>query len=238
MRRIGASEYCPFCERSYRFRSFGRPPRARALCPGCRSLERHRLLWLWLTRTGVLSTVKSILHFAPEPFMASPLSRLPGVTYISADSEASDYAVPGQYKMDITDIRFPDESFDLIIASHILEHVPDDRKAMRELRRVVTASGIAVLLVPYDANLADTYEDWTITAPEERERAFGQHDHVRMYAYQDYMRRLRECGWDVHDDRFVDSFAAGERQRYALPGLGIGSDHGSIFVCRRGIPPV
>jgi SAM-dependent methyltransferase len=232
VRRIGATEYCPLCDSAFRFRPFGNPSRLKAQCPGCGSLERHRLLWLWLQQSGVLQRGGRILHFAPEICLARRFLSLAGIEYLSADACITHYAVPGIREMDITDIALPDANFDLVIASHILEHVPDDRRAMREVRRVLKPGGTALLLVPFE-DRADTYEDWSITTPEGRAAAFGQHDHVRIYGYDDYLSRLRQSGWNVAIDPFIDTIPEHVRRNYGLPNPD-GRDrwNSTIFVCR------
>ena len=109
--------------------------------------------------------------------------------------------------MDITDIPFEKDTFDFILCNHVLEHVPDDKLAMSELYRVMKKGGNGIFQVPIDYGRATTYEDWTITTPEERKKAFGQHDHVRWYG-QDYKLRLHEAGFSVHEDDFVKKFSS------------------------------
>jgi SAM-dependent methyltransferase len=231
VRRIGASEYCPLCDSAFRFRAFGNPARLKAYCPGCGSLERHRLTWLWLQQAGLLKAGR-VLHFAPEQCLAQKFLATPGIEYIPVDLSAEHFNIPGIRNMDITDTRLPDGAIDVVIASHILEHVPDDRRAMRELKRVLKPGGTALLLVPF-ADRPDTYEDWSITTPEGREAAFGQHDHVRLYGYDDYLARLRDSGWAVTVDPFIDSFPEATRRHYGLPDpQGHARWNSTIFVCR------
>ena len=128
-------------------------------------------------------------------------------------------------KMDITDIQYPDASFDVIVCYHVLEHVPDDRLAMREMRRVLKPGGWAILQSPLRVELEKTYEDFSITAPEERERAFGQRDHVRLYG-RDYEQRLQESGWIVERDNFARRMDAAKRARYSVD-----ADE-DIYLCR------
>jgi len=185
--------FCPICGKASYFSPFGDPPRAKARCIFCGSLERHRLLWLFLkNRTPLFDkTNKKMLHVAAEKCFAGRFKGMLGKSYLTADlSEPS-----AMVKMDITDIRYPDESFDVIMCNHVLEHVVDDAKAMREFHRVLKKSGWAILLVPI-ANMDKTYEDSSITGDSEREKAFGQHDHVRRYG-RDYTDRLRSAGFNV-----------------------------------------
>jgi len=133
---------------------------------------------------------KTMLHFAPERAFQGKLRHIPNLTYVSADLLVGRADVA----LDITQLPFRDDAFAIIYCSHVLEHVPDDRKAMRELHRVLHPAGWAVLQVPITAER--TYEDPSITDPKERERVFGQHDHVRRYG-PDYVDRLEEAGFKV-----------------------------------------
>jgi len=190
----GTSRHCPICQSSVRrFLPFGVKPRQDARCPLCGSLERHRLLWLFLRQYTDLfdGSAKRMLHFAPE--MEKWFKTIPGLEYLSAD------LVEGRamLRMDITDIRYPDNSFEVLLCSHVLEHVPDDRKAMLEIARVLKPEGWAVIIVPIRAD--PTFEDPSVSDPAERERLFGQRDHVRIYG-QDFEERLKETGlrvWNV-----------------------------------------
>jgi SAM-dependent methyltransferase len=186
---------CPCCGWTGTvFEPFGRRPRPNALCPGCGSLERHRLLLLYLQReTTLLSTPSRLLHVAPEAPLRGVLGALPHIEYITTDLERQDVSV----RMDVMDMLFRDEVFDVVICSHVLEHVSDDRAALRELRRVLRPSGVAFVLVPILGTPSGrTYEDPRVISPAERERLFGQHDHVRRYA-DDFPDRVRVAGLDV-----------------------------------------
>ena len=163
------------------------------LCPLCRSLNRTRLLYLFLSnQTDLFQRPRKILHFAPEPMLEVPLRKVSGADYITADL----YAPQVMVKVDITNIQFRDNTFDAIICCHVLEHIPDDQKAMTELLRVLKPGGWAVLQVPISLTLEKTYEDFSITSERERELAFGQSDHVRIYA-GDYQDRLQQAGFKV-----------------------------------------
>jgi SAM-dependent methyltransferase len=171
-------------------------------------------VWLYLARRTNLfdGRPKRVLHVAPERCFEGPLRQRLGAGYLTAD--LLDPRVMEQ--MDITDIQHPDESFDVIYCSHVLEHVPDDRRAMRELRRVLKKDGWAVLLVPITAER--TIEDLTVTDPAERERLFGQHDHVRRYG-PDYADRLREAGFDVAVTEVSDLLGGRDLIRVGLTGV-------------------
>jgi SAM-dependent methyltransferase len=167
--------------------------REHALCPVCGSKDRDRLLYLFLSRkTDVFDAPKRLLHVAPEPRVAAILSGQTNLDYLTADLHSDKVML----KMDITDIRLPDRSFDAIICNHVLEHVVDDRKAMSELFRILKPGGWAILQVPMSPSLEHTYEDASKTTPEAREEAFGQWDHVRIYA-KDYEQRLTQAGFTV-----------------------------------------
>lgn len=185
--------YCPVCRRpAKKFLSRGLIPRPDAQCPYCGALERHRLDWVFFhTKTNLFDgKPKTMLHFAPERAFQGKLRHIPNLTYVSADLLVGRADVA----LDITQLPFRDDAFAIIYCSHVLEHVPDDRKAMRELHRVLHPAGWAVLQVPITAER--TYEDPSITDPKERERVFGQHDHVRRYG-PDYVDRLEEAGFKV-----------------------------------------
>jgi SAM-dependent methyltransferase len=182
----GNDAYCPCCrswERS--FRDYVMPDRA---CRVCGSLERHRLVsLLYDLRPELLLPGADVLNIAPDPMLAARVSRSAG-RYVAGDLEGEF----GPTRLDVLDLQFPDASFDVVICNHVLEHIPDDRQAMREIRRVLRPNGWSMLLVP-DVRDPTTDEDLTITDPGERLRRYGQRDHVRRYGW-DYLERLRECG--------------------------------------------
>jgi SAM-dependent methyltransferase len=174
------------------FLPFGRIRRENARCPACGALERHRLLALLFDRRpALLAGVRSILHLAPEPPLTRRLAR-PGVVYVKADLMASGVSV----HLDLTRLPFADRTFDGVLCNHVLEHVPDDRRALAELRRILQPGGWAILQSPVDHRLERTLEDPAVTDPAERERLYGQRDHVRQYG-RDYGARLREAGFLV-----------------------------------------
>jgi SAM-dependent methyltransferase len=167
-------------------------------CPICYANQRSRLLAAYLTEHLDIQDGWDVLHVAPELALYRYVFESKTVNYYPADLYPEKYKhVPGVRKVDINAIPFRSGTFDLILCNHVLEHVPDDRQAMRELRRVLRAGGTAVLQVPLSTKLPNTVEDPSITDPTERERRFGQFDHVRIYAENDYLRRLREAGFRV-----------------------------------------
>jgi len=220
-RHRGDAVTCPVCERSFdAFKDDWN--RHNALCWRCGSHERHRAQWLLLQRRPeLLDGARSLLHFAPEWCIRRRLQALPDLRYVTADLEPTGVDL----KLDVTDLDLADDSFDAVLCSHVLEHVPDDGAAMRELRRVTAPGGFCLVMVPLALDREHTYEDPAITAPEERERAFLQHDHVRLYA-RDIEDRLRSAGFDVEVVDMHAELGAEQAARYRL----LASD--LAFLCR------
>lgn len=203
---------CPCCSyEAESFLPFGLITRENAQCPSCKALERHRLYYLYLKTVIDESKPMKAIHFAPEKSITKQLQSYSNIEYLSVDINPK----RAMKEEDITNISFADNSFDLIFCSHVLEHIVDDRKAMRELYRILKPNGFAILQVPLKKGLDKTYEDFSITDPKEREIAFGLHDHVRRYG-QDYKDRLLESGFTVRLDKFFDTFTAEEIERYSL----------------------
>jgi SAM-dependent methyltransferase len=207
---VGVNHECPICNsRLLLFKRMGTRPSAR--CPVCGSLERHRLIWLYCrTKTDLFDErPKRLLHVAPEPCLTRELRRIGALEYVGADLEGHHANV----RMDVTAIEFGDASFDVILCNHVLEHVPDDTKAMRELLRVLKPGGWAIMQVPIRG--AITQEDPAVTSAVERTRLYGQHDHVRQYG-RDYAERLRAAGFLVEVDPFAAGLTQEQRKRYGL----------------------
>jgi SAM-dependent methyltransferase len=191
----GSQRYCPACgSHSRRFGTYGSPPRPDARCLICNSSERERAQVLTL-QSEVLPKLRAkphlrVLHIAPEPGVARVLRSIPGVSYMSGDF------APGRAMavMDLTALPLSDGAADLIFVSHVLEHIPDDRRAISELFRVLSPGGIAFVEVP--VLRLKTFEDPRVERPEERLRVFGQTDHVRICGL-DYGDRLRNVGFEV-----------------------------------------
>ncbi|MEO6231191.1 MAG: class I SAM-dependent methyltransferase [Ferruginibacter sp.] len=184
-----------------------------------------------LHKTNLFTTDKKqrLLHVAPEEIFYRKFSQSNNIDYVPCakfGDEYPDLYPAGTINIDITAIDLPDDNFDVIYCSHVLEHIPDDAKAMQELRRVLKPGGWAMLQVPLDISRATTYEDFTITKPEERELAFGQNDHVRVYG-NDYKLRLEAAGFIVNQIKYTESFTANELFRY---GFLKGED---IFICTK-----
>jgi len=205
----GDDHECSLCgARLSRFLQLHRP--CFRWCPVCRSLQRHRFSWLLLQRQLFSTRLPGdVLHFAPEESLANAFRRLPHIRYATTDL----YAPGVTLRADIVRLPHRDAVFDLIYCSHVLEHIPDDRAAMRELRRVLRVGGIAVILTPLWTR--PTFEDPGVTDPFERERLFGQHDHVRWYGL-DIVERLSGAGFSVCTVRAGDIANAAEIERYGL----------------------
>jgi len=186
--------------------------RENVLAPGTLSLERHRLFWLYLkNETTFFSDPLRVLHFAPEQAFVQKFKKQKNLTYTTTDLNSPIADV----KADICDLPFKDNSFDFIICNHVLEHIPDDTKAMQELYRVLAPSGTAIVQVPYDAKREITFEDNTITDQSERTRIFGQYDHLRVYG-MDYFKKLSSIGFDVNALDYTSGISSDDIERYRL----------------------
>ena len=185
--------------------------RQNVLSPSTLSLERHRLLWLYLTNeTNFFTSKKKVLHMAPEQCFLSRFKKL-NHEYITADLDSPIADV----KADIVNLPFNDNSFDVIFCNHVLEHIQDDTKAMKELFRVMKKGGMGVFQVPQDLNRDITFEDNSITDPKERAKIFGQYDHVRVYG-RDYFDKLRSVGFKVEEVNYSQKVSSELSSRYRL----------------------
>ena len=206
---------CPVCKHSFRkFLPYGSDVayRQNALCPYCLSLERHRLLWLFLNhKTDFFKTHLRVLHIAPEQCFHGRFKRSRNIDYVTGDLESP----LAEHHFDLHDIPFAEGEFDVVLCNHVLEHVEDDRRCMREMYRVLKRGGWAIMQVPIDYSRAETYEDATIVDPAEREKHFWQKDHVRLYG-RDYPDRLAEAGFKVQPDDFVKTIDPEKRERFRL----------------------
>lgn len=193
---LGKKVQCPVCKHTYRkFLPYGRlsASRPNALCPGCLSLERHRMIWYYIKHnTSFFSQSQSMLHIAPEYPFISRFKQLSHLKYITGDLESP----LADVKLDVLEIPFENEAFDIVFCNHVLEHIPDDAKAMQEIYRILKPKGWAILQVPLKPGLEVTDEDFSITSPRDREKRFGQKDHVRWYGL-DYKNRLEKVGFKV-----------------------------------------
>ncbi len=211
----GNTVTCPVCSKSYKkFLPYGRiKPRENALCPNCLSLERHRLMWLYLKeRTPFFNSNLHVLHIAPEACFIKRFEKIHGDQYVTADIESP----LAKVKMDIHQIPFDANTFDVVLCNHVLEHVNDDIKAMNEINRVLKPGGFAILQVPFFNPVTDvTFEDSTITDKREREKIFGQDDHVRKYG-RDYPQRIKRAGLDPIEDPYVNDLQETIRKKFGL----------------------
>lgn len=185
--------------------------RPNVLAPGTLSLERHRLMWLYLQEeTDFFSSQKKVLHMAPEQCFLKLFKKLKH-DYITADL----YSPIADVKADITNLPFEDNSFNVIFCNHVLEHITDDTKAMHELYRVMKPGGFGIFQIPQDLNRAKTFEDDSITDPKERARIFGQYDHVRVYG-RDYFDKLRSIGFTVKEVDYTKKISPQLTEKYRL----------------------
>ncbi|RAJ14627.1 class I SAM-dependent methyltransferase [Olleya aquimaris] len=186
--------------------------RNNVLSPSTLSLERHRLLWLYLkNETDFFSAEKKVLHFAPEQCFLKRFRALNNLDYTTTDllSPIADV------KADICNLPFEDNSYDIILCNHVLEHIPDDTKAMQELFRVMKPGGFGVFQIPQDLNRETTFEDNSITDKKERAKIFGQYDHVRIYG-RDYFDKLRSIGFKVEEVDYTAQLSAEAIEQYCL----------------------
>lgn len=226
----GDAVNCTICDSSYLvFGAFGLEKRNNAECHNCGSLEHHRLIWKYIQDKQLLDRPVSILHFAPEKVFYDIFSVAPNVEYYPCDLMPELYDHKGKTKVikaDITQIPFEDNRFDFVLCNHVLEHIPDDHLAMTELRRVMKPDGFGIFQVPIDYNRAETYEDFSITTPEGRLEAFGQHDHVRCYGCN-YKKRLSKAGFDALEDNYVTTFSKSDQFKYGFV------DTEMIYLCKK-----
>jgi SAM-dependent methyltransferase len=201
----GDNYYCPICESKLRkFKSKS--------CPKCGAGIRHRTLWLFLLRkTDFFKRKLNVLHFAPEHCFYKKMKKQPNIKYLTADLGSPRAMV----EIDMTNIKYPDNSFEVIISSHVLEHVDDDLKAMKELYRVQSGDGWSIHLAPIDYSRNDTYEDPLIKSPDERRKIYGHYDHKRIYG-MDYKKRLESSGFKVAVFKTVDFCDENEIVRMGL----------------------
>ena len=190
--RGSATRHCPICGYEGRFQAYGLPPRFDARCPHCASLERHRLLFLGDKDMNLFERQADVLHFAPEPavtgFVANKVK-----SYRSADLRPGEADVA----LNIEDIALPDSSVDVVIASHVLEHV-NDKLALQEMRRILRRDGRAIIMIPIVEGWESTYENAAVVTERDRVLHFGQHDHVRSYG-RDVRDRIRAAGFDLEE---------------------------------------
>ncbi len=188
--------------------------RKNALSPSTLSLERHRLMWLFLkNETSFFTSSKKIkiLHIAPEQCFLKIFKKQKNLDYITSDLESPIADV----KADICNLPFKNDSFDVVFCNHVLEHIPDDKKAMQELFRVLKKGGFGVFQIPQDMSRENTFEDASITDKKERTKIFGQYDHVRVYG-RDYFNKLRSVGFKVDEVDYTQRITTKELERFCL----------------------
>ena len=204
----------PIDGKSYRkFLSYGyQIQRDNVLAPGTLSLERHRLLWLYLNHnSNFFKNSKKVLHVAPEQCFYPLFKKQQNLDYTTTDL----FSPLADVKADICDLPFKDNSYDVIFCNHVLEHIVNDVKAMSELYRVLKPGGWGIFQIPQDVKRQKTYEDFSITNPEERSLHFGQYDHVRIYGL-DYFERLSKIVFNVEKFKVTNHFSEEEIKKFSL----------------------
>ncbi len=197
--------------------------RNNVLSPSTYSLERHRLLWLYLkNETSFFKAKLKVLHFAPESALMNQFKKLKNISYDTIDLNSP----IADIKADICDLPFLDNSYDLILCNHVLEHIVDDNKAIRELYRVLKKNGIGIFQVPIDYNRDTTFEDFSVTNKKDRNKLFGQYDHVRIYGL-DFFDRLQKAGFSVEKCEYTSKLSKEDIIKFCLPKKEI------IPICRK-----
>ncbi|MDD7915832.1 class I SAM-dependent methyltransferase [Polaribacter ponticola] len=188
--------------------------RENALSPSTLSLERHRLMWLFLKdETSFFTSKKELktLHIAPEQCFLDLFRNQKNLDYTTSDLESPIADV----KADICNLPFEDNTFNVVFCNHVLEHITDDTKAMQELFRVMKKGGFGIFQIPQDLSRDVTFEDNTITDKKERAKIFGQYDHVRVYG-RDYFNKLRSIGFKVDEIDYTKKIAPEKLERFCL----------------------
>ena len=228
---LGNKVECPVCGKHYRkFLPYGYvKSRENALCPNCLSLERHRLLWLYLKEeTNIFTDELSFLHIAPELCFMGYFSKQKNLKYTKADLE-SPWA---DIHLNVEDMPLDTSSYDIVMANHILEHVENLDKALNEIYRVLKPGGYAILLSPINPERNTTYENDRITDPIEREIHFGQKDHLREFGL-DYAKVLKRDGVEIIEDRFIETLSKEDVYRYAIANPNDITIENYIFVAKK-----
>ena len=208
---------CPVCLQTVTFVPAGEvTSRPLGGCPYCGSMERHRLLYLYLRqKTNLFRDQLSVLHFSPERGLAGVFAAQKNLTYATSWYEPDR---PADYHLDLTKLALPDNSWDVLIAYHVLEHIPDDRSAMREMYRVLKPGGWAVVQSP-TREQPDTDEDASVVSEADRVKRFGKSDHVRYYGWKDFGDRLTQAGFEVTIERFGEELTDGAIREFGIdPG--------------------
>jgi SAM-dependent methyltransferase len=212
----GNKVHCVCCGSNFKeFARFGGNKRRNAWCPKCESLERHRLLWMYLEKqTDIYSKPLKVLHIAPELSFFYKFKKYANIDYHPADIFPNLFP-KGTIYFDLLHNDAPDNTYDAIICNHVFQYIADDKKAMQEVYRIMKPGGWGILQVPLDKTKEVTYEDATITDPIEREKAFGLKEHVRFYG-MDYGTKLKAAGFDVFIDDYTSAFSDDEIFKYGF----------------------
>ena len=210
----GPGVYCPIADKS--FKSFIRM-QDDLLTPTNGARSRQRLVWLYLkNEIDILNKEARVLHVAPEISYQDILSKQKNLSYFPGDKMVAGYSNQGGVQnIDLTKLEFEDNSFDLVICNHVLEHIPDDKAAMSEIYRVLKPGGKGVITVPIKEDLENTYENDEITTPQDRVKHFGQWDHVRWYG-MDIKKRFEDAGFEVELKKYGENFSEEDFQKYGL----------------------
>ncbi len=211
----GKKVNCNICNHNYRkFLPYGRRARSNALCPNCLALERHRLMWSFLqSQTNFFDGSLRILHIAPELCFIKRFEALYGDSYITADIESP----LAKVKLDVLNMPFDENEFDVVFCNHVMEHVANDFKAMSEIKRVLKPGGWGIVQIPLYHPLAETtFEDPKIISPADREKAYGQRDHVRLYG-KDYIKRLQSVGLEANEIWITNELTEDTIKKHAFP---------------------
>ena len=186
--------------------------RENVLSPSTLSLERHRLFWLYLkNETDFFTAQKKVLHFAPEQAFYKRFKQMSNLDYVTTDLNSP----LAEVKADICNLPFDDNTFDVVFCNHVLEHIPNDMKAMQELYRVMKVGGMGIFQIPQDLTREKTFEDNSITDKKERQKIFGQYDHVRIYG-RDYFDKLRSIGFKVEEVDYTATLSETDIDKYRL----------------------
>lgn len=211
----GNNVTCNICNHSYAsFLPY--LDRANALCPNCGSLERVRLVYYFIQQLQLINNNTKLLHVAPEKCLFDIFSKQLDSNYTAVDKFEDVYDYPdGTVEMDITSIPMADETMNMVICIHVLEHIQEDRKAISEIYRVLKKGGVAILQVPYDKERTDTYEDASIVSREDRRKHFGQFDHVRIYG-TDFINRFTAPGFTIEHKDFAEHISKDIKDKHVF----------------------
>ncbi|TCP70690.1 class I SAM-dependent methyltransferase [Baia soyae] len=186
------------------------------ICSICMAMDRERLyVWFIERETDLLRANVSVLHIDPEreKHVKNRMSTCANLHYVCGDSKPLD---PWTKGLDATNLYFGDQAFDVVLCSHILENIPDDRKAMREFYRVMKVGGWGIMQVPLATNVETSFEDEQVVTPEDRIRAYGHQDRVRVYAKEDYIQRLESVGFRVELYNIAERYSIEEACKLGL----------------------